>query len=110
MTDEVWPEFGPMARCFIATLPRILPRAMGRLEPLATVSLNLQPCLRDIWHDHVLFTGDKVTGMIDFGAVDIDTPATDIARLVGSLVGDDAAGWQSGIAAYSDVRPLTERR
>ena len=49
------------------------------------IPFPLQPCLRDIWHDHVLFTGDKVTGLVDFGAIDIDTPATDIARLLGSL-------------------------
>ena len=55
----------------------------------------------------MLFTGDEVTGIVDFGGVDIDTPATDIARLLGSLVGDDEAGWREGIAAYSAVRPLT---
>jgi homoserine kinase type II len=54
-----------------------------------------------------LFTGDEVTGIIDFGAVDINTPATDIARLLGSLVADDLEGWQTGLAAYSAVRPLS---
>ena len=38
---------------------------------------------------------------------DIDTPATDVARLLGSLVGDDASGWQAGLTAYSTVRPLS---
>jgi len=67
-----------------------------------------QVCLRDIWHDHVLFTGERVTGLIDFGALDIDIPAVDIARLLGSMAGDDATAWQTGIAAYSDTRPLSE--
>lgn len=67
----------------------------------------MQPCLRDIWHDHVLFTGEEVTGMIDYGGMDIDTPATDIARLLGSLVADDEAGWSTGLTAYADVRPLS---
>ena len=91
ITDTIWPELAPLARQFVAALPSAVPRAIAQLEPLANVPLPLQPCLRDIWHDHVLFTGDEVTGLIDFGAVDIDTPATDIARLLGSLVGDDAA-------------------
>jgi homoserine kinase type II len=72
---------------------------------------RLQPCLRDVWHDHVLFDEDKVSGLIDFGAMRVDTPAGDIARLLGSLVRDDADGWQAGLAAYETVRPLatTER-
>ena len=82
--------------------------AVARLAPLANVPLPLQPCIRDVWHDHVLFEGDTVTGLIDFGAVRIDTPATDVARLLGSLVGDDATGWREGLAAYCAVRPLTD--
>jgi homoserine kinase type II len=107
ITDAIWPEFAPLARQFLTALPDAVPRAIAKLEPLANISLPLQPCLRDIWHDHVLFTGNAVTGLIDFGAVDIDTPATDIARLLGSLVHSDRAAWQSGIAAYSTSRPLS---
>lgn len=101
-----WPEFERLARIFFTALPVYLPRAVERLTPLVNVPLTIQPCLRDIWHDHVLFTGDDVTGIIDFGAVDIDTPATDIARLLGSLVGDDAFGWRAGLDAYATIRPL----
>jgi homoserine kinase type II len=64
--------------------------------------------IRDIHHDHVLFTGDEVTGLIDFGAMDIDTPLTDIARLVGSLVGDDREDRQAAFDAYAELRPLSE--
>jgi homoserine kinase type II len=70
--------------------------------------LWLQPAIRDIHHDHVLFTGDEVTGLIDFGAMRIDTPLTDIARLVGSLVGDDRDARQFAFDAYSELRPLSE--
>ena len=62
-----WPEFERMAHAFLTTLPRLLPRAIERLVPLASVSLPAQPCFRDIWHDHVLFTGNEVTGIIDYG-------------------------------------------
>jgi homoserine kinase type II len=108
IVEPVWPELAPLARQFLALLPNAVPRVLTLFEPLAGAALPVQPCLRDIWHDHVLFTGDKVTGVIDFGGVDVDTPATDVARLVGSLVGDDAAGWRAGVAAYTEVRPLSD--
>ena len=119
ITDATWPDLAPLARQFVAEQPRVVPYAIAQLEPLAAVTLPLQPCIRDIWHEHVLFTGNEVTGIIDFGAIDIDTPATDIARLLGSLVpvspprsgegpGEgESAGWQIGFAAYSAVRPLS---
>jgi homoserine kinase type II len=103
----IWPKLKPLAHRFLATLPKLLPRAIAQLEPISNIPLPVQPCIRDIWHDHVLFTGTDVTGIIDFGAMDIDTPATDVARLLGSLVGDDEAGWRAGVSAYSAKRPLS---
>jgi homoserine kinase type II len=67
----------------------------------------LRPCIRDVWHDHVLFSGQQVTGLIDFGAMRVDSIATDIARLVGSLVGDDRRGRRLAIAAYQTINALT---
>jgi Ser/Thr protein kinase RdoA (MazF antagonist) len=105
--DHHWLELAPAAREFAAMLPRAVPLVLEDLAPLADVSLPLQVCLRDVWHDHVHFIGDVVTGLIDFGAVAVDTPATDVARLLGSLVGDDSKGWREGLAAYDSVRPLS---
>jgi Ser/Thr protein kinase RdoA (MazF antagonist) len=107
ITDRIWPELAPLARQFLAVLPNATRGAIAMLEPLAESQLPIQVCLRDVWHDHLLFTGDNVTGVIDFGAVDFDTPATDIARLLGSLVADDADGWQTGLQAYCSVRSLS---
>jgi homoserine kinase type II len=67
-----------------------------------------QPCIRDIWHDHVLFCEDEVSGIVDFGAMRLDSVAGDIARLLGSLVGDSADGWAAGLQAYTRVRPLSD--
>lgn len=73
--------------------------------------LPQQLCLRDVWHDHVLFTNSRVTGLVDFGATGSDSPAGDVGRLLGSLVGDDRERWRLGLAAYDSVRPLsTEER
>jgi homoserine kinase type II len=102
-----WPELAPLAREYVALAPRIVPPAIAQLAPFADAPMPLQVCIRDVWHDHVLFEGDRVTGIVDFGAIEVDTPATDIARLLGSLVGDEEAGWQAGLEAYAQVRPLT---
>jgi Ser/Thr protein kinase RdoA (MazF antagonist) len=109
ITDSHWPELAPLARQLLATLPRVVPLVIGQLAPLADVPFALQPCIRDVWHDHVLFDGDRVTGFVDFGGMQIDTPATDVARLLGSLVGDKPAGRRDGLAAYAAVRPLSEQ-
>ncbi len=84
----------------IEVIPDLLSRWVDRTWPL-------QPCLCDVWHDHVLFDGDRVTGLIDYGAMKIDHPAVDVARLLGSLAEDDLAGWSIGLAAYREVRPLS---
>jgi Ser/Thr protein kinase RdoA (MazF antagonist) len=67
----------------------------------------LQPCLCDVWHDHVLFEGDAVTGLVDYGGVKVDHVAADLARLLGSTAGDDAGLRASGLEAYARVRPLS---
>jgi homoserine kinase type II len=86
-----------------------LPAVPRMLEPWRSVPLPVQPCLCDVWHDHVLFTGDEVTGLIDFGAVKEDNVAADLARLLGSLVGDDRALYEMGLDEYATVRPLAEQ-
>jgi homoserine kinase type II len=57
-------------------------------------------CLRDVHREHVLFTGTLVSGIVDFGAVGIDTVACDLGRLLGSLVPDDAPRWNAAFAHY----------
>jgi Ser/Thr protein kinase RdoA (MazF antagonist) len=83
----------------LASLPDLLERWSAYPRPL-------QPCLCDVWHDHLLFEEDRLTGIVDYGAVKVDHIAVDLARMLGSLVGDDAAGWSEGLAAYRAVRPL----
>lgn len=61
--------------------------------------------LRDIWSDHVLFLKDTVTGIIDFGAARIDEPATDVARLLGSLEPHSSKNWNAGFEAYCKSNP-----
>jgi Ser/Thr protein kinase RdoA (MazF antagonist) len=79
-----------------------------RLQHWLGGTLRVQPCLCDLWHDHLLFEGDRLTGLIDYGAVKIDHVAVDLSRMLGSLVGDDADGWRTGLQAYRRLAPLTE--
>lgn len=53
------------------------------------------------------FTGDEVTGIVDFGAMRVDSTACDLSRLLGSLVVDDREAWEFARRVYSSVRPLS---
>jgi Ser/Thr protein kinase RdoA (MazF antagonist) len=96
------------AQTVLEQFAHVAPRGAAMLDR-AIAPVDLQPCIRDIWHDHILYTGDEVTGIIDFGALRTDCVSGDIARLLGSLVGDCAEGWAVGLDAYSRVRPLSRQ-
>lgn len=106
LATSAWKEFADLGKKIIDHFVRLAPRIEMQLNLGLGTPVNLQPCLRDIWHDHVLFTGDEVTGFIDPHATRSDCVACDLARLLGSLVGDDLSGWETGLAAYQSVRPL----
>ena len=78
------------------------------LSAVERLSVPLQPCIRDLWHDHVLFQGDELSGIVDFGAMSTDSVTCDLSRLLGSLFGHDSVSWQQGIGYYESVRTLTE--
>jgi len=74
----------------------------------------LQAVVRDIWSSHVLFAADeptRVAGIVDFHAAAVDSPATDLARLLGSWcrgraipLGDEC---REALSAYESIRQLT---
>lgn len=107
-----WPELAERAQALLPLFRRAAPRIALLLAEEKQLPVPIQPVIRDIWHEHVLFDHDDVTGLIDFGAMRPDNVATDLARLLGSLVGDDPSRWQSGLTAYETVRLLnvSERR
>lgn len=90
---------------FVVSAPHVGEELLGYRD----MRLRLHPCLRDIWHDHVLFDGDEVTGLIDPNAARSETPATDLARLLGSFLRDDDDRWEMAMAAYRSIRPLSDR-
>ncbi|HTU25496.1 MAG TPA: phosphotransferase [Pirellulales bacterium] len=107
-----WPGMAERGTRLVQLIRLALDRVEAVLAEAVTLRARIQPCIGDIWHDHVLFQGDAVSGLVDFGGMRADSVAGDVARLLGSLVADDAAGWQIGLAAYDRHRPLSadERR
>lgn len=78
------------------------------LELARTLVVDLQPCIRDLWHDHLFFMGEEVSGIVDFGAMQIDHVSVDLARLLGSLVADDQNQVRCALDAYCEKRPLSD--
>lgn len=99
-------ELSALLTRYTTAAARCTAAAETALQATLRVPFRLQPCIRDIWSEHVLFEGNRVSGIVDFGAMRIETVATDIARLLGSLAGNDSARWSAGLAAYEKVRPL----
>jgi Ser/Thr protein kinase RdoA (MazF antagonist) len=102
-----WHELAPRGSRLIALAAKTAPKFLPILKSAARRCVTLQPCIRDIWQAHVLFVGDEVSGLVDFGSMRPENVAGDIARLLGSLAGDNWNDWQRGLAAYETVRPLS---
>lgn len=88
-------------------LRRLLPQAVGALQAVVDLPFSVQWCLRDIHQGNLLFTGDAVTGLVDFGAATVDSVAGDVARLTASLAGSDREVWQECLAYYAASRAVT---
>jgi len=71
-----------------------------------TRPLPVQICLCDVWHDHVLYEGDTVTGVIDYGSVKFDCVAVDLARLLGSMIPDQPDRMHDALSVYSAIHPV----
>ena len=61
------------------------PLLLAELQRISNEPVRLQPVLRDVWNDHLLFDENRVSGIVDFGAMRNDEPAADLARMLGSL-------------------------
>lgn len=106
-------HLGTAAREAAATVLALFPLVTQQLsEPwlkASRIKSPIQPCIRDIWRDHVLFAADgTVAGLIDLFGLGWDSVATDVARLLGSLAVDDAEIWQTGLNAYHGRRTLSD--
>lgn len=96
----------PLADRWLALARPLAPGVLGRLRQAQGRPLPLQPCLRDARRDHFLFEADRLTGLVDFGAMGRDTVAGDLARLLADAIGHDQPARDEALAAYETFRPL----
>src|SRR5262249_8624746 len=89
-------------------LPPCLQIARRLLEPLREIPYRQHPCLGDVWHDHVLLLGTQISGLIDYGAARFDTPAADLARLLGSFAPTDDELFSHGLKTYRSMAMVTD--
>jgi len=104
----VSPDLDPVLRRALATSSRVAPATVGELRSWEHRTFALQPCVRDLRADHILFDTDRIGGIIDYGAADIDHPAVDLARLLGDYAGPDDVRFTAGLNAYRSVNPTFE--
>lgn len=97
-----------LARQWLDHARQAAPRWLGPLREAAGMSVWCQPCLRDVRPDHFLFTEERVTGLVDYGAMGVDTVACDLARLMAEWLGPDRSLRAEALAAYAAIRPLSE--
>ena len=111
LSEQLLTVFEAAARTLASPIGTRAVQAVAGAEPAV---VPCQAVVRDLWSDHVLFEPEepaRVAGIVDFHAAGIDTPLTDLARLLGSWrrTGSDSLveRWQAPLASYERVRPLT---
>jgi homoserine kinase type II len=104
--NEEWAKDGML---ILQQIGPLKPTFLSGLTYWSKYTFPCQYVMRDIWHDHVLFQGTKCSGLIDYGAVRIDTVATDLVRMLGSLTKSGPNGeWQTGLNEYQRENRLSE--
>ena len=88
---------------------QLVPRLTQRIDTLAKEELILQLCHGDIHVEHVLFADEAVSGLIDFANMRVDTPLTDLARLLGSYAAQVQQNWNQGLELCRQRYDLPER-
>ncbi len=96
--DGIWREAASLARAAIPSL-------VYELRVWLATPLPLHPCLTDCHADHILYTGDAVHGVIDYGAMKVDHPAVDAARFLGDATDGDERSFLLGCDLFADVAP-----
>ena len=110
--SEADPDLRPPALAWLALARRVAPQWVEPLERASACVIATQPTVRDARPEHFLFAGDRLSGMVDFGAMGIDSVAGDLARLLGEWLGDFPAERTEALHSYEQIRPLdpSERR
>jgi Ser/Thr protein kinase RdoA (MazF antagonist) len=103
--------------------------AKAALNQVQQLAWPQQYVFRDVHCQNTLFCHSQLTAILDFDALRVDTPATDVARLIGSMqlgmtddlwfgdaantsqavgIGYREKAWKSLLAAYRQIRAFSE--
>jgi homoserine kinase type II len=93
-------------RHWLALARSVAPFLHESLRRASKSILALQPCLRDARPEHFLFEQDRLSGIVDFGAMGMECVAGDLARLIGDWLGGDPDSRSQALTAYERIRPL----
>lgn len=94
------PKCRPEWRDFVSLIHASIGPATAALERVREEPTLLQPVQVDSRPEHFLLDEDRLTGLIDFGAMRIDTPWIDLARLAGELSGGDRSRREEILLLY----------
>ncbi len=83
---------------------------VNQLAPFRSRPVETRYVLRDVHRKHVLFNEGNVSGVIDYDAIRIDTPLTDLARWIGSFEqGGDPEIWWAALAENDADSPSSKQ-
>lgn len=77
------------------------------MERFAVQDWPMVNAIRDIHHDHLFFEGERLTGIVDFGALRVEARCFDLARMVGSLCWNGEHPWEEALAIYAEIEPIS---
>ncbi len=99
-------EYRDAALRWVGLARLVAPRLLNPLREAARRVVPLQPCLRDARPEHFLFEGDRVSGLVDFGAMGVECVAGDLVRLMTEWLDGDPLACAEALDAYERIRPL----
>lgn len=107
--SEPDPDLRNCGRKLCNALELWLPWLTKRLTDVSGVSFSLQPTIRDLWRPHVLFSEERLTGIIDLNAMATDHVGLDMTRLLRSWFGADVASIRETIHKFMVQRSFDEK-
>lgn len=99
------PRISEIAESILSSFCRLAHSLEVGIRKFADVSCELQPVHGDLRHEHVLLDPEleSVSGIVDPGAMKIDSTALDIARLAGGLAGNRADKWEEILRSLLEI-------
>jgi Ser/Thr protein kinase RdoA (MazF antagonist) len=94
------------AIAWLSLARKVAPRLLKPLGQASRQLVLVQPIIRDARPEHFLFDGDRLSGLVDFGAMGVDSVASDLARLIGEWLAGDPDARREALASYERIRPL----